>query len=100
MGLFKTCKDVLKHKVTKATFVRPQHSGQFNNIEVTLPDGEVMNFYEGSVRQGAKNLSPNERKKVIEDCEKQIDGLKDGNCPTIFREMLSELKYGKFEDEK
>ena len=91
MGIFKK---------TKARLVRPKSSVAFDYIEVTLPDGEERHLFKGSVRDGAKGLSPNERKKVIADCEKQIDGLKDGNCPTTFREMLSELKNGKFKEDE
>ena len=97
MSFFK--KDSMKYKETKAIFVRSEHSGQENYIEVTLPDGKKRTLFKNIVAYCARGLSPNERKKVIADCEKQIDSLKGGNCPTIFREMLNELKYGKFEEE-
>lgn len=87
---------ILNYKELKAILVRVEYPG-VNHIEVTLPDGDKTYLFSCIVAHCAKVLSPNERKKTIADCEKQIDSLKDGNCPTVFREMLSELKYGKFE---
>ena len=100
MGLFKKAKNILNYKETKATLVRAEYQSSASYIEVTLPGGDKRDLFHNIVAHGAKELSPNERKKVIADCEKHIDSLKDGNCPTVFREMLSELKYGKFEEEK
>ena len=100
MSLFRKAKEFVEHKETKATLVRVEHPYQESYIEITLPDGGKRELFRNIVAHCAKDLSPNERKKVIADCEEQIDNLKDGNCPTIFREMLNELKYGKFEVEE
>ena len=94
MSLFKREKD--EYKETKGRLERTSGCGS-NYIEVTLPDGKKRHLYEDIVTNNAKDLSPNERKKVIADCEEQIDSLKGGDCPTIFREMLNELKYGELE---
>ena len=94
MKLFKRAKEILEYKKTKATLTRADYPGQTDFIKVILPSGAERYLFANLVAHVAKGLSPNERKKVIADCEKQIDNLKDGNCPTVFREMLRELKYG------
>jgi UTP:GlnB (protein PII) uridylyltransferase len=99
-GLSQKAKNILNHKETKATLVRAEYQGSESYIEVTLPSGNKVDLFHSIVAHCAKGLSPNERKKVIADCEKQIDSIKDGNCPTIFREMLSELKHGEFEEDE
>lgn len=100
MSLFRKAKEFVEYKKTKGRLVRAEHHGQADYIEVTLPGGIKRFLFKDRVANIAKELSPNERKKVIADCEKQIDTLKGGNCPTVFREMLNELKYGKFEEGK
>ena len=100
MSLFRKAKVFGDYKKTKGELVRTEHQGQSNYIKVTLPDGKERCLFKSLLVYCAKDLSPNERKKVIADCEKQIDSLKDGNCPTVFREMLNELKYGVFEEKK
>ena len=98
MGLLKKAKDIFEYKKTKGTLMRAKYQGQADYIDVTLPDGKNRNLFKSVIARSAKSLSPNERKKVIADCEKQIDSLEGGNCPTVFREMLKELKYGEFEE--
>ena len=80
----------------KITAKFKRHKGAQNPyIEVQLPNGIVKSLYRTAVSMTASDLTPNERKTVIAQLEKEIDSFETGDCPTAFRELLRELKdYG------
>ena len=85
---------VEQKKKVSATFVRSSE-GSTPSIEVCLPDGIGETWWRDSISVGASGATPNERKKIIAILEKEIDSFESGDCPTVFREMLRELKnYG------
>lgn len=82
----------VKRKGIIARFERPKGEGGKDSIAISLPDGTKTRLWVDVVELGAKGLSPNERKTVIALLEKEIDSLSGGNCPSVFREMLWDLK--------
>ena len=74
-----------------AKFVRG--TGSLNpSIEVCLSDGMKRTWWSDAISASAGEATPNERKKVIALLEKEIDSFETGDCPTVFRKMLRDLK--------
>ncbi|MCK4329800.1 hypothetical protein KAX02_08145 [candidate division WOR-3 bacterium] len=87
-------------KEIKAKFVRSSFEhGSDGNIEVTLKEGGKLHLFlfstEPTFEYRCNQMSPNERKDVIAQCENQIDSYDTGECPTIFRQLLNRLKMGE-----
>ena len=84
--------DEIKAILKRGGFVH----GTDAKIEVTLPEGGMLHLFDWktdpSFEYRCHQMSPNERKTVIAQCEKQIDEYKVGDCPTEYRKLLQRLK--------
>jgi predicted ribosome-associated RNA-binding protein Tma20 len=63
-----------------------------NHIEVTLPNKEVCELWEGIVEHCAKQLSTNELKTVYAQCSKQLSAINPDDVPLVFKKMMAELQ--------
>ena len=77
--------------MVKAKMVR---TGIQNYIKVFCSGikGEPNYLFNGIIEHCARDLSPNELRKVLEDCEVQMKKLVPENTPKIFEEMVEDLK--------
>jgi hypothetical protein len=74
-----------------AKMVRDTGTGQFS-IEVTYPNNDKNDLWEGIIEHCCKSLSDNELKAVYADCNKQLKSMKKGDVPFNFRVMLDDLR--------
>jgi len=91
----------MTEKGIKAKFIRSgfEH-GTDGSIEITLKEGGKLHLFlidglDPTFAYRCNQMSPNERKQAIAQCEKQIDSYDIGECPTVFRQLLNRLKMGK-----
>jgi len=61
-------------------------------IEVDIPGVGKKHLWDTIIAHCAKDLSPNELKKVLADCEAQLRELGPDNTPLKFQEMFDDLK--------
>ncbi|MDP3729858.1 MAG: hypothetical protein Q8R26_03915 [bacterium] len=61
-------------------------------IEVIILGVGKWHLYGNIIGHCAKDLSANELRKVLADCEAQLKELGDDNVPLSFQEMMNDLK--------
>jgi len=74
-----------------AKMIRNTGTGQFS-IEVTYPNNDKDDLWEGIIEHCCKSLSDNELKAVYADCNKQLKAMKKGDVPFNFKVMLDDLR--------
>jgi hypothetical protein len=63
-----------------------------NHIEVTFPNGDVHNLWEGIIAHCSDDLSTNELKDTYAQISEQLNKMSPDDIPLIFKKMMSELQ--------
>ena len=70
-------------------------SGYRSYIEIELPNGQVLTFHSGSMKEDFYRISTIEKNKAIALCERVNMEMGKGNCPQVYRDLLYELRHGE-----